>query len=102
MQGSNSKKVVRGFSLFQNVQNGSDTHPISYSKVTEVLQAVKRSKCDTGHSPPSSVEINNNEHNYISAPNNKPSLRGQGHLYLYHSRPQPLTQLSNSQNKFRR
>ena len=56
-----------GFSFFQNVQNGSDTHPASYSKVTEVLPGAKRSKCDTGHSPPSSAEFNN-EHDSMSAP----------------------------------
>ena len=37
------KKVVRDFSLFQNVQNGSDTHPASYSMVIKVLPGVKRS-----------------------------------------------------------
>ena len=50
----------RDFSLLQNIQTGSGTHPASYLMGTWYLsQGLKRSGCEVNHSPPCSGEVKN-------------------------------------------
>ena len=49
---------ARGLSLLQNVQTGSEAHPVSSSMGATVLSPrIKRPKRAVNHSPPSSAEV---------------------------------------------
>jgi hypothetical protein len=76
-----SQPDTRHFSLPQNVQTGSDTHPASYSIGIWGFPGKKRPGHEVDYSPPSSAKVKN-EWSYTSAP----PWCGQGQLFTGQTR----------------